>query len=117
MTVSNSVFSQKTQKKNIKRNFKKQELILKFAILFYFSLTFFFISLTNEQINKKVIEVTKLRKIYKSYESRRKLLGSYDMFLADDRITSLLPRLLGKKFFENKKFVFLLFFFFFFSYK
>jgi len=31
-------------------------------------------------------------------------MGSYDLFLADDRILPLLPRLLGKKFFESKKF-------------
>jgi len=51
----------------------------------------------------KVIGVTKLRKNYKAYDARRTLLGTYDMFLADKRIYPLLPRLLGKKFYESNR--------------
>lgn len=52
---------------------------------------------------EKVIGLTKLRKNYKQYKERRKLLQMYDLFLADDRILSLLPALLGVKFFDKKK--------------
>jgi hypothetical protein len=45
----------------------------------------------------KVIGVTKLRKNYRQYKDRRDLLSTYDLFLADDRITSMLPALIGKK--------------------
>ena len=51
----------------------------------------------------KVIGVTKLRTNYKPYEAKRQLCGSYDIFLADDRVLPLLPRLLGKSFFKKKK--------------
>ena len=51
-----------------------------------------------------VIGVSKLRDNYKPYEAKRKLCASYDMFLADDRVVPLLPRLLGKKFYETKKY-------------
>ncbi|CAG8780023.1 10761_t:CDS:2, partial [Acaulospora morrowiae] len=52
---------------------------------------------------KKVIGLSKLRKKYKPYEAKRKLCDSYDLFLADNRITHLLPSPLGKSFFEKKK--------------
>eukprot|EP00271_Cylindrocystis_brebissonii_P000252 TRINITY_DN1030_c2_g1_i1.p1 TRINITY_DN1030_c2_g1~~TRINITY_DN1030_c2_g1_i1.p1 ORF type:complete len:330 (+),score=61.83 TRINITY_DN1030_c2_g1_i1:170-1159(+) len=51
----------------------------------------------------KIIGVQKLRTHFKPFEAKRKLCGSYDLFLADDRILSLLPKLLGKSFFEKKK--------------
>lgn len=51
----------------------------------------------------KVIGVSKLRKNYRQYADKRKLLQSYDVFLADDRIVPLLPPLLGSKFFQKKK--------------
>ncbi|KAI9208873.1 ribosomal protein L1p/L10e family-domain-containing protein [Polychytrium aggregatum] len=51
----------------------------------------------------KVIGIQKLKTHYKSYESRRELCKSYDLFLADDRVLPLLPKLLGKVFFESKK--------------
>ncbi len=51
----------------------------------------------------KVMSVSNLRNKYKMYEAKRKLLGLYDCFLVDDRVAPLLPRLLGKKFFETKR--------------
>jgi len=51
----------------------------------------------------KVIGLTKLRKKWKTHEAKRKLCQSYDLFLCDDRILCLLPKLLGKNFFEKKK--------------
>ena len=35
--------------------------------------------------------------------ARRRLCASYDLFLSDDRILPLLPKLLGKAFFKKKK--------------
>eukprot|EP00249_Psilotum_nudum_P012394 c23756_g1_i1 orf=430-1362(-) len=52
----------------------------------------------------KVIGVSKLRTDYKPFESKRKLCGSYDIFLADKCIFSVLPKLLGKTFFKKKKY-------------
>lgn len=51
----------------------------------------------------KVIGVTKLRKKYKPYEAKRLLCNSYDIFIADDRVIPLLPKLIGKTFYERKK--------------
>ena len=51
----------------------------------------------------KVIGVSKLKKTYGTYEVRRKLIASYDLFFADEKIKALLPPLLGKEFFERKK--------------
>jgi ribosome biogenesis protein UTP30 len=57
---------------------------------------------TGAQVTK-VIGLTKLRKKWKTHEAKRKLCQSYDLFLCDDRILCLLPKLLGKNFFEKKK--------------
>merc|ERR1712130_3414 len=51
----------------------------------------------------KVIGLAKLKKTYATYESKRKLIASYDLFFADEKIKALLPPLLGKEFFERKK--------------
>ncbi|XP_013631297.1 PREDICTED: putative ribosome biogenesis protein C8F11.04 isoform X1 [Brassica oleracea var. oleracea] len=51
----------------------------------------------------KILKLSKLRTDYKAFESKRKLCDSYDMFFADRRVISLLPRLIGKKFFSSKK--------------
>ncbi|KAK9924084.1 hypothetical protein M0R45_032472 [Rubus argutus] len=69
--------------------------------------------LTKDQIQKKIkadnlpvakiLKFSKLKSDYKAFESKRKLLNSYDMFLADKQIVPLLPRLLGKQFFKKKK--------------
>jgi ribosome biogenesis protein UTP30 len=47
-----------------------------------------------------VVAVSKLKTKYKSFESRRQLVAEYDIFLADERIISLLPKLLGKTFYK-----------------
>lgn len=51
----------------------------------------------------KVMPVSKLRKNFKPFEAKRQLCASYDIFLTDCRIVALLPKLIGKKFFEAKK--------------
>ena len=51
----------------------------------------------------QVIPIAKLKTNYKTFESKRQLSASYDVFLTDKRIYQMLPRLLGKKFFEKKK--------------
>lgn len=51
----------------------------------------------------KVIGVSKLKTKYESFESKRQLCNSYDLFVADDRILPSLPKLLGKTFFKKKK--------------
>ncbi|XP_028990855.1 ribosomal L1 domain-containing protein 1 [Betta splendens] len=51
----------------------------------------------------EVIPFTTLKKEYKPYEAKRRLLGNFDMFLSDDRIRRLLPSHLGKHFYERKK--------------
>lgn len=51
----------------------------------------------------KVLGVSKLRKRYGTYEGRRELCQQYDMFIADDRVMPMLPRLLGNVFIRSKK--------------
>ncbi|MCO5561503.1 hypothetical protein L7F22_015124 [Adiantum nelumboides] len=51
----------------------------------------------------KVIPLSKLRTDYKAFEAKRKLCGSYDLFLADKSVLPALPKLLGKNFFRKKK--------------
>jgi ribosome biogenesis protein UTP30 len=48
----------------------------------------------------RVIAVSKLKTKYKSFESLRQLVAEYDLFLADERIINLLPKLLGKTFYK-----------------
>ena len=43
----------------------------------------------------KVIGLSKLKSKYESHEAKRNLCAQYDIFLADDRIIPLLPKLLG----------------------
>lgn len=49
----------------------------------------------------KVYSISKLKTKYKSYESKRQLLAEYDIFLADERIITGLPMLLGKVFYKS----------------
>lgn len=51
----------------------------------------------------KVLGVSKLRAKYESHEAKRQLCHAYDLFLADDRIIPVLPKLLGKSFYKKKK--------------
>lgn len=52
---------------------------------------------------KKVVSLKTLRTDYKSFQHRRELLNQFDFFFADDRITPLLPALLGAKFYDSKR--------------
>lgn len=51
----------------------------------------------------RVIGVTKLKGKFHPYEARRMLLKENGMFLADERIIPILPKLLGAKWFQAKK--------------
>ncbi|KAJ1674465.1 proteasome-interacting protein cic1, partial [Spiromyces aspiralis] len=52
---------------------------------------------------KNVIGVSELQTKYKAFEKKRQLLTQYDLFVADERIMNLLPKLVGAKFFMKKK--------------
>ena len=49
----------------------------------------------------KIIGIKKLEAKYRSFESRRQLRDSYDLFLADDRIITYLAKSLGKTFYST----------------
>ena len=49
----------------------------------------------------KVISIKKLEAKFRSFESRRQLRDSYDIFLADDRIVTYLAKTLGKTFYNT----------------
>ncbi|KAG5634378.1 hypothetical protein H0H81_002171 [Sphagnurus paluster] len=51
----------------------------------------------------RVVGVEKLKGKFKPFEARRMLLKENGLFLADERIIPLLPKLLGVKWFEAKK--------------
>jgi len=51
----------------------------------------------------KVISLTKLRKEYKTFQLKRQLFASHDIFLCDDRIYHFVVKALGKEFFRRKK--------------
>ncbi|NXX89144.1 RL1D1 protein, partial [Centropus bengalensis] len=51
----------------------------------------------------QIIAYKTLKKEYKLFEAKRRLLNRFDLFLADDRIRRLLPSHLGKHFYERKK--------------
>uniref|UniRef100_V9KT75 Ribosomal L1 domain-containing protein 1 n=1 Tax=Callorhinchus milii TaxID=7868 RepID=V9KT75_CALMI len=51
----------------------------------------------------QIIPYKALKTEYKAYEAKRRLLSSYDLFLADDRIRRLLPSHIGKHFYKAKK--------------
>lgn len=52
----------------------------------------------------KVIGYEKLKKNYKQYKDKKKLLQEYDQFLADLRIYKMLPEQLGNEFYKKKKY-------------
>ena len=52
---------------------------------------------------RQVLGISKLRNNYKAHEQKRKLCDSYDLFLADNRVIPILPKLIGKTFFSKKK--------------
>jgi len=49
----------------------------------------------------RVIGVQKIKAKYHQYEAQRQLLAEHDVFLADDRIITHLPKLLGKTFYKS----------------
>ena len=51
----------------------------------------------------KAIPLSKLKKDYFDFEAKRKLCGSYDIFLVDNCILGKLPKLLRKTFYKKKK--------------
>lgn len=51
----------------------------------------------------QIIPYNALKKEYKPYEAKRRLLNNFDVFISDDRIRRLLPSHLGKHFYERKK--------------
>ena len=53
--------------------------------------------------NVKVMGITKLKQKYATFEQKRLLLKSHDLFLCDSRIVEFMPKLLGKHFFAKKK--------------
>ncbi|OXG40250.1 ribosome biogenesis protein UTP30 [Cryptococcus neoformans Bt15] len=57
----------------------------------------------NIKFISRVVGVEKLKGKFKPYEARRELLRDHDMFLCDERVLGMMPKLLGKMFFEAKK--------------
>ncbi|KAG6841111.1 hypothetical protein C0991_001799 [Blastosporella zonata] len=57
----------------------------------------------NIKFISRVVGIEKLKGKFKPYEARRILLKENGLFLADERIVPLLPKLLGVKWFEAKK--------------
>jgi ribosome biogenesis protein UTP30 len=52
---------------------------------------------------KRVVGVAKLKGKFAPFEARRQLMNEHDVFLADDRIIPMLPKLLGKKWMQDRK--------------
>ncbi|XP_028821390.1 ribosomal L1 domain-containing protein 1-like isoform X2 [Denticeps clupeoides] len=66
----------------------------------------FYKKLLSERGVQKVTEVIPFKVLkteYKPYEAKLRLLGNFDIFLADSRIRRLLPSQIGKHFYERKK--------------
>ncbi|KAF5314951.1 hypothetical protein D9619_007390 [Psilocybe cf. subviscida] len=57
----------------------------------------------NIKFISRVVGLEKLKGKFKPYEARRMLLQENGMFLADERVIPLLPKLLGSKWFQAKK--------------
>ncbi|XP_068100800.1 ribosomal L1 domain-containing protein 1 isoform X2 [Hyperolius riggenbachi] len=51
----------------------------------------------------EVIPLKKMKTEYKPYEAKRRLLSTFDLFLADSRIRRLLPSQIGKHFYKEKR--------------
>ncbi|KAL0326765.1 UNVERIFIED_CONTAM: Ribosomal L1 domain-containing protein 1 [Sesamum angustifolium] len=52
---------------------------------------------------KQVLKVSKLKSDYKSFDSKKKLYDSFDVFFAVKNVVPLLPKVLGKVFYNKKK--------------
>ncbi|KAF8505359.1 ribosomal protein L1/ribosomal biogenesis protein, partial [Hysterangium stoloniferum] len=57
----------------------------------------------NIKFISRVVGMEKLKGKFKGFDARRLLLRENGLFLADDRVLPLLPRLLGKEWFKAKK--------------
>ncbi|KAK9470862.1 ribosomal protein L1p/L10e family-domain-containing protein [Dipodascopsis tothii] len=51
----------------------------------------------------RIIGVSKLKTKFKTFEAKRQLRDEYDLFVADERIVTALPAILGKTFIGHKK--------------
>lgn len=51
----------------------------------------------------KILPLDKLKKEFRSYEARIRLVDMYDLFLTDERVYHCVPQYLGKKFYVRKK--------------
>ncbi|CAH9056951.1 unnamed protein product [Cuscuta epithymum] len=51
----------------------------------------------------RILKLSKLKSDYRSFDAKRKLLESHDLFLADKRVVHFLPDVLGKQFYRNKR--------------
>ncbi|NXX74760.1 RL1D1 protein, partial [Urocolius indicus] len=51
----------------------------------------------------QIIPYKTLKREYKMFEAKRRLLNRFDLFLSDNRVRRLLPSQLGKHFYERKK--------------
>ncbi|ODV91876.1 hypothetical protein CANCADRAFT_464 [Tortispora caseinolytica NRRL Y-17796] len=88
-----------------KKEFKPKKIDLKHPISEEPEICIFVKDPQREYKNKlgdkvnRVVGVSKLKGKFKSYEARRLLRNSFDLFLADDRIVRMLPKLLGRSFY------------------
>lgn len=51
----------------------------------------------------QVISLRELKVEYKQYEAKTSLCQKFDIFLVDDRILRMVPKLLGKQFYSKKR--------------
>ncbi|CAE7139822.1 unnamed protein product [Rhizoctonia solani] len=57
----------------------------------------------NVKFISRVVGVTKLKGKFKPFEARRQLMQDHGVFLVDERVVPMMPKLLGKIFFKAKK--------------
>ncbi|WVO15611.1 hypothetical protein L204_103271 [Cryptococcus depauperatus] len=57
----------------------------------------------NIKFISRVVGVEKFKGKFKPYEARRELMRDHDVWLCDERVLPMMPKLLGKIFFEAKK--------------
>ncbi|CAE6413595.1 unnamed protein product [Rhizoctonia solani] len=57
----------------------------------------------NVKFVSRVVGVTKLKGKFKPFEARRQLMKDHGIFLVDERVVPMMPKLLGKIFFKAKK--------------
>ncbi|KAK9431367.1 ribosomal protein L1p/L10e family-domain-containing protein [Lipomyces doorenjongii] len=51
----------------------------------------------------RIVGISKLKTKFKTFEAKRQLRDDHDLFLADDRVVTMMPELLGKTFISVKK--------------